>query len=87
MGTSAKRGVRFSPDEGQAWLQARMAELGITGLAELEVRCGIDRGSISRYFRHERNAGVSVIAPLCGALAVSPETLLIALGAIDRRGR
>jgi len=87
MRTSTKRGVRFSPDEGSAWLRARMAELGIAGLAELEVRSGIDRGSISRYFRQERSASVSVIEPLCEALVVSPETLLVALGAIDRKSR
>ena len=87
MGISTKRGVRFSPDEGSAWLRARMNELGIAGLSDLEVRSGIDRGSISRYFRQERSASVAVIEPLCRALTVSPETLLIALGAIDRKGR
>jgi hypothetical protein len=30
---------------------------------------------------------VDVIAPLCKALEVSPETLLIALGAIEKRPR
>ena len=87
MGTSTKGGTRFSPDEGSAWLRERMEKLGIVGLSELEARSGIDRGSISRYFRQERSASVAVIEPLCGALIVSPETLLIALGAIDRKGR
>jgi transcriptional regulator with XRE-family HTH domain len=65
----------------------RMAQLGITGLDELHQRSGIDKGSISRYFRQERIPGVDVIAPLCKALEVSPETLLVALGAIEKRFR
>lgn len=64
-----------------------METLKISGLEELYQKSGIDRGSISRYFRQERKPGVDVIAPLCKALEVSPETLLIALGAIDRKSR
>ena len=64
-----------------------MEELGISGLEELHRKTGIDRGSISRYFRQERSPSIEVIAPLCEALQVSPETLLIALGAIGRRAR
>jgi transcriptional regulator with XRE-family HTH domain len=59
-----------------------MEELGISGLEELHRKTGIDRGSLSRYFRQERNPGLDVIAPLCEALEVSPETLLVALGAV-----
>jgi transcriptional regulator with XRE-family HTH domain len=64
-----------------------MNSLGISGLEELSERSGIDRGSLSRYFRQERTPKVDVIAPLCEALEVSPENLLIALGAIERKGR
>ena len=64
-----------------------MLELGISGLEELHQRTGIDRGSISRYFRQERSASIDVIAPLCQALEVSPETLLVALGALERKSR
>ena len=64
-----------------------MLQLRISGLEELHQRSGIDRGSISRYFRQERVPGVDLIAPLCQALEVSPETLLIALGAIEKRSR
>lgn len=64
-----------------------MEELGISSLGELEDKTGIDRGSLSRYFRQERTPGIDVIAPLCEALEVSPESILIALGAISRRGK
>jgi len=46
---------------------------------------GLDRGTISRYFRHDRRPSIDVIAPLCEVLEVSPETLLIVLGALDKR--
>ena len=87
MTSAVRRGARINADEGSEWLKMRMAHLGITGLDELQQRSGIDKGSISRYFRQERIPGVDVIAPLCKALEVSPETLLVALGAIEKRFR
>ena len=87
MTSAVRRGARISADEGSEWLKMRMLQLGISGLDELHQRSGIDKGSISRYFRQERVPGVDVIAPLCKALEVSPETLLIALGAIEKRFR
>lgn len=85
MRTAVKRGYRYSPAESAEWLKAQMSHLGISGLEELHQKTGIDRGSLSRYFRQERVPGIDVIAPLCKALEVSPESLLIALGAIDRK--
>ena len=87
MTSAVRRGAKISADESSEWLKMRMVHLGITGLDELHQRSGIDKGSISRYFRQERVPGVDVIAPLCKALEVSPETLLIALGAIEKRLR
>lgn len=87
MGANLKRGSRLSPEESNEWLRSRMSELGVASLADLEFRSGIDRGSISRYFRQERVPGVDVVAPLCGALEVAPATLLVALGAIERKAR
>ncbi len=91
MKTAVKRGYRVSPTETAEWLKLRMSNLGLGGLEDLHKLTGIDRGSLSRYFRQERVPRIDVIAPLCKALEVSPETLLIALGAIDKnqekRGR
>ena len=87
MAGQLKKGARLTPDESADWLRNRMEFLGISSLEELHKKTGIDRGSISRYFRQERNPGIDVIAPLCKALEVSPETLLIALGAIERKSR
>jgi transcriptional regulator with XRE-family HTH domain len=85
MRTSLKRGVKLTPSESSEWLRLRMEALNISGLEELHQKTGIDKGSISRYFRQERTPKIDVIAPLAQALEVSPETLRIALGAIDKK--
>lgn len=87
MKSAVKRANRVSPAETAEWLRNQMATLGMTGLEDLHIKTGIDRGSLSRYFRQERVPRIDVIAPLCKALEVSPETLLIALGAIDKKIR
>lgn len=87
MVSAVKKSQRLSPEESSAWLSHRMKALGISSLEELHRRTGIDKGSLSRYFRQERIPSVDVIAPLCEALEVAPETLLIALGAIGKRSR
>jgi len=87
MRTAVKRSYRYSPEDTAEWLRTRMDALKISGLEELHQRTGIDRGSLSRYFRQERVPKIDVIGPLCEALAVSPETLLVALGAIERKSK
>jgi transcriptional regulator with XRE-family HTH domain len=62
-----------------------MSAVSISSLEELAKLTGIDRGTLSRYFRQERRPSVDVIAPLCEALKVSPESLLIGLGALRRK--
>lgn len=76
---------RFSPSESTEWLHARMAELGLASLEDLGALAGIDRGTLSRYFRQDRRPSIDVVAPLAAALQVSPETMLVVLGALDRR--
>ena len=81
----AKARTRYSPSESTDWLHARMAEIGLQTLEELASATGIDRGTLSRYFRQERRPSIDVVAPLAEALQVAPETMLIVLGALDRR--
>ena len=76
----------LSPSQSSNWLQDRMQSVGISSLEELSQLTNIDRGTLSRYFRHERRPSIDVIAPLCQALNVSPENLLIGLGAIKKKG-
>jgi transcriptional regulator with XRE-family HTH domain len=78
-------GERFTRDESVDWLAQRMLKLNIETFEDFSVLTGIDRGTISRYFRHERRPSIDVIAPLCHVLKVSPETLLIVLGALDKK--
>ena len=79
------RTERYSPEESTDWLEDRMLRLGISTYQDLSELVGIDRGTISRYFRHERRPSIDVVAPLCEVLKVSPETLLIVLGALSRK--
>lgn len=78
-------GKRYTEVESSEWLAQRLAKLNIHTYEEFAYQVGIDRGTISRYFRHERRPSIDVVAPLCEVLQVSPETLLIVLGALDKR--
>ena len=78
-------GKRFTEDESTEWLTQRLVKLNIASYEEFATLVGIDRGTISRYFRQERRPSIDAVAPLCDVLQVSPETLLIALGAIDKK--
>jgi transcriptional regulator with XRE-family HTH domain len=78
-------GKRFTEQESTEWLAQRLSKLNIGSYEEFSALVGIDRGTISRYFRQERRPSIDAVAPLCDVLQVSPETLLIALGAIDKK--
>jgi transcriptional regulator with XRE-family HTH domain len=67
---------------GQDWLKLRMAELNIGSISELEEATGINKGTLSRYFRQIQRPSIDVIPVLCKALDVSPETLLRAFGVV-----
>ena len=62
-----------------------MKSAGISTLEDLSQTTGIDRGTLSRYFHQERRPSIDVSAPLCEALNVAPETLLIGLGALPKK--
>lgn len=76
---------RYTKTESSDWLAQRLVKLEISSYEEFANLVGLDRGTISRYFRHDRRPSIDVIAPLCEVLEVSPETLLIVLGALDKR--
>ena len=82
---SKTAGRRYTQEESADWLAQRLVKLNIATYEEFAAMVGIDRGTTSRYFRQERRPAIDVIAPLCEALQVSPETLLMALGAVDRK--
>lgn len=76
---------RYSAEESTEWLRNRLELMNISSLDELAKLTGIDKGTISRYFHQERRPSIDMIGPLCQTLKVAPETLLIALGALDRK--
>ena len=80
----AKSETFYSPAESANWLQDRLRHLQIETLQNLSDKTGIDKGTLSRYFRHERRPSIDCIAPLCTALQISPELLLKVLGAIAK---
>jgi transcriptional regulator with XRE-family HTH domain len=75
----------LSSEQSSDWLTQRMKVVGISSLEELAKLTDIDRGTLSRYFRQERRPSIDAIAPICEALKVSPESLLIGLGAIKKK--
>ena len=76
--------TRYTPKESNEWLRTTMLKLSIKSLDELSSVTKIDRGSLSRYFNQERRPSIDAIPPLCEALEVTSDQLLIVLGAMDR---
>jgi transcriptional regulator with XRE-family HTH domain len=79
--SSEVAGRYLSRIESWDWLQERMDELQIATIEELGQLCGINKGTLSKYFHQKQRPSIDAIPGLCAALAVSPETLLVALGA------
>jgi transcriptional regulator with XRE-family HTH domain len=82
---SNKKSGFNSPAESNEFLLQKMKSAGISTLEDLAQLTGLDRGTLSRYFHQERRPSIDVIAPICEALNVSPETLLIGLGALPKK--
>jgi transcriptional regulator with XRE-family HTH domain len=57
-----------------------MEFLEISSLDQLAAASGINKGTLSKYFHQIQRPTVGALVPLCDALEVSPETLLVALG-------
>ena len=83
--TAKRTPKRNSPDETYTWLRDRMEKVGYSSLEEVAIETGINRGNIYRYFTQEQRPSVALIDPLCKALDVSPQTLLVGLGVWDRK--
>ena len=76
--------TRYTPKESNEWLRTTMLKLSIKSLDELSGITKIDRGSLSRYFNQERRPSIDAIPPLCEALEITSDELLIVLGAKSR---
>ena len=75
---------RYTAKESNEWLRQTMLKLSIKSLDELSSITKIDRGSLSRYFNQERRPSIDAIDPLCSALEVTSDELLVVLGAKSR---
>ena len=75
---------RYTQKESNEWLRTTMLKLSIKSLDELSSITKIDRGSLSRYFNQERRPSIDAIEPLCTALEVTSDELLVVLGAKSR---
>lgn len=75
--------MHATPEQSQAWLRARMAELGVSSLDELAKRCGSDKGNLSRIFRQLQSPRVDVLEPMAAGLEVGVYELLVRIGAVD----
>ena len=75
---------RYTAKESNEWLRTTMLKLSIKSLDELSSITKIDRGSLSRYFNQERRPSIDAIEPLCTALEVTSDELLVVLGAKSR---
>ena len=75
---------RYTAKESNEWLRKTMLKLKIKSLDELYSMTKIDRGSLSRYFNLERRPSIDAIAPLCAALMITSDELLVVLAAKSR---
>ena len=75
--------MRATPEQSQAWLYARMDELGIASLAELAEATGSDKGNLSRIFRQLQSPRVDALEPLAAGLQIGVYELLVRIGAVD----
>ena len=82
--TAEMGSLRYTSKQTNEWLRTTMKKLGINSLDELSSMTKIDRGSLSRYFNQDRRPSIDAIVPICSALVVSSDVLLIVLGAADR---
>lgn len=74
--------TRVNTHDGMTWLAHQMTVSGYNSLDELQRVSGINKGTLSKYFRRIQVPSVAVIPVLCKALNISPEELLIGLGVI-----
>lgn len=65
---------------GNDWLKLKMEQLGFNSLQEAADACGLDKGTLYRYFAFETRPSIDVIPKLCKGFKVSPLEVLQALG-------
>jgi transcriptional regulator with XRE-family HTH domain len=72
----------LDPAGTQAWLVNRLESTKIDTLGRLAEVSGINKGTLSRYFRQTQRPSVDALVILCKSLQVTPSELLFGLGAL-----
>jgi transcriptional regulator with XRE-family HTH domain len=75
----------MSANDSLEWLYGQLENTGIGTMSNLARETGINKGTLSKYFRGVQRPSIDVIGPLCSALKVSPETLLVAMNAYQAK--
>jgi transcriptional regulator with XRE-family HTH domain len=57
-----------------------MESLDLSSLEEAAQLCGLNRGTLYRYFKFETRPSIDVLPQLCEGLKASPQEVLVALG-------
>jgi transcriptional regulator with XRE-family HTH domain len=61
------------------WLNARMKALQLESLEAAANACGLNRGTLYRYFTFEQRPSIDALPALCDGLQASPLEVLRAL--------
>lgn len=72
----------LDPAGTQAWLAKHLESSKIETLGRLAEVSGINKGTLSRYFRQTQRPSVDALVILCKSLKVTPSELLYGLGAL-----
>jgi hypothetical protein len=64
---------------GLAWLEWRMEALNFSSMEQAAQACGINRGTLYRYFAFEQRPSIDVLPSLCDGLQAAPLEVLRAL--------
>jgi transcriptional regulator with XRE-family HTH domain len=68
--------------ESMSWLQKQLDKSGVKSISQLARITGINKGTLSKYFRQIQRPTIDVVAILCTALSATPSEVLFGLGAI-----
>jgi hypothetical protein len=72
----------LDPAGTQSWLAVHLESTGLDTLGRLAEVSGVNKGTLSRYFRQTQRPSVDTLVILCKSLNVTPSELLYGLGAL-----
>lgn len=73
----------LQPEDSAIWLKFHLERSGIGTLTKLAEVTGINKGTLSKYFRHLQRPTIDVVAILCRAFQLKADEVLFGLGALE----